>query len=134
MKVAAIVLFGIVSCLLLPLAAAADCSRFTGKRVFLFADNYNPDVFVWDSKQRLLDYEAGSWQIARILLPHALLVRAGTPAVVLGCSANIVHPKYRLAPTDAVGVKVIEGSYRGRYGWVLLDDVHAQFHRQRARR
>lgn len=134
MRLAAFALIVIAGYIALPLRAQADCSASIGKHVFLFADNYNPDVFVWDSKQRLLDYEAGNWQIARILLPHALLVRAGTQAVVLGCNPNVVHPKYRLAPSDAVGVKVVEGTYRGRYGWVLADDVHAQYHRQRAKR
>jgi hypothetical protein len=28
-------------------------------------------------------------------------------------------------PADAVGVLIITGKYRGRYGWVSSSDIHA---------
>ncbi len=90
----------------------------------LLSNAYNPDVLVWDSRQRLLDYAAGDWNIKRILLPHALLARAGTRAVVIACQYNVVRPRYRLAPADAAGIKVISGPYKGRFGWIMADDLH----------
>ena len=102
---------------------ANPCSFSPSARVVLYANVYDPDVLVWDNRQRLLDYSAGGWDIAQILLPHALLARAGTRAVVLECDPLAVHPKYRAAPIDALGVKITSGPYRGRYGWVAEDDV-----------
>ncbi len=103
--------------------AAAECSRLAGHRVTLVSNNYDPDVFVWDTRLRLIDYAAGGWRIARALLPHALLVRAGTAAIVTACSENVVHPKYQFAPTDAVQIKIANGRNRGRYGWILVGDL-----------
>lgn len=108
---------------LLPSIARADCSALAGARAVLVSNSYDPDVLLWDSRQRLMDYAAGNWEVARVLLPHALLARAGTRAVVTSCQVNVVHPKYRLAPMDAVGVKVTSGPYKGRYVWVLSDDL-----------
>ena len=108
-------------CVLTPVIARADCTQ--GEHVLLLSNTYDPDVLIWDSRQRLLDYAAGNWDIKRILLPHALLARAGTRAVVIACRYNIVHPKYRLAPADAAGVLVLSGPYKGRYGWLLADDL-----------
>ena len=106
-------------------AVRAECAGQPGARVLLVSNNYDPDVLVWDSKQRLLDYEAGGWRVARILLPHALLARAGTRGILLSCESNIVHPKYQLAPADAAGIKLISGPYKGRYGWVMAADLRA---------
>ena len=108
---------------LAPIPARASCNALNGRHVVLLSNTYDPDVLIWDSKQRLIDYEAGSYEIARILMPHALFARAGTKAIVVSCEINVVHPKYQLAPTDATGVKIISGPYHGRYGWVLSDDV-----------
>ncbi|GAC1503196.1 MAG: hypothetical protein NVS1B14_08450 [Vulcanimicrobiaceae bacterium] len=106
--------------------AGAECSRLAGHRVTLVSNNYDPDVFVWDTRLRLMDYAAGGWRVARALLPHALLVHAGTPAIVTACSENVVHPKYQFAPTDAVGVKITNGRYHGRYGWILVGDLRVR--------
>lgn len=103
--------------------ADADCNINVGERVILFSLSYDPDVLVWDSKGRLIDYAAASWQDKRALLPHALLARAGTRAIILQCQGNVIHPKYRLATQDAVGVKITTGPYRGRYGWIAIDDL-----------
>lgn len=103
--------------------ANADCNITQGERVILFSSSYDPDVLVWDSRGRLVDYAAGSWETKRALLSHAMLARAGTRALVLQCQGNVIHPKYRLATQDAVGVKMISGPYRGRYGWIAIDDL-----------
>lgn len=107
---------------LAPGVAQADCEP--GFRMLLLSSTYNPDVLIWDSRQRLLDYAAGDWDIKRILLPHALLARAGTKALVVSCQVNVVHPKFRLAPSDAAGIKILTGPYKGRYGWLMADDLH----------
>lgn len=108
---------------LVPLPANALCVGAPGMRVALVSNNYDPDVLVWDSKQRLLDYAAGGWSVARILLPHALLARAGTKALMMSCLVNVVHPKYQLVPADAAGIKITNGPYKGRYGWVMATDL-----------
>lgn len=122
----------LVALALLPSVARADCAALTGQHAVLVSNSYDPDVLLWDSRQRLMDYAAGSWDVAKVLLPHALLARAGTRAVVTSCQVNVVHPKYRLAPLDAVGVKVTSGPYKGRYVWVLSDDLRVD--RQRTTR
>lgn len=114
----------LLGALLFPAVANADCSTMPGSRITLFSSNYDPDVLVWDSRRRLLDYVTDSYQLAKLLLPHALLARAGTLAIVTKCRPNEVHPKYRFAPTDALGIRVTTGEYRGHYGWVIVDDVH----------
>ncbi|PZR57037.1 MAG: hypothetical protein DLM50_06875 [Candidatus Meridianibacter frigidus] len=106
-------------------AAHADCSSLQGRQVILTSNSYDPDVFVWDTKQRLIDYSAGNYQMGRQLLPHALLARAGTRGIVTSCGVNIVHLRTRFAPSDAVSIKLASGPYRGRYGWVLADDVRS---------
>lgn len=90
----------------------------------LISSAFNPDVLLWDSRQRLLDYAAGDWSIKRVLLPHAFLIRAGSKALVITCEYNAVHAKYRLAPLDAAGVKMTTGPYKGRFGWLMADDLH----------
>lgn len=119
----AVALILLVGAALAPSLARADCSAQPGERAVLISNSYDPDVLLWDSRQRLMDYAAGNWEVAKVLLPHALLARAGTRAVVTSCQDNVVHPKYRLAPMDAVGVKVVSGPYKGRYVWVLSDDL-----------
>src|SRR5947209_3314226 len=98
----------------LPAPARAECVAQPGAHVFLISNNYDPDVLVWDSKQRLLDYQSGGWRVARVLLAHALLARAGTGAILVACQVNVVHPRYQLAPTDAAGIKLTSGPYKGR--------------------
>ena len=110
---------------------AVPCSPLVGQRVVLASNDYDPDVLLWDSRQRLMDYAAGNWDVAKVLLPHALLSRPGTEALVVTCQVNVVRPKYRLAPMDAAGVKIISGPYKGRYFWILADDLHMRVHARR---
>lgn len=104
-------------------AALADCRVRSGSRVVLYGNSGDPDVFVWDSKQRLLDYSSGTYDVDRMLVPHALLTRPGTRVIVVTCVPNIVHPKFQYAVDDAIGIKILTGSYRGRYGWIKATDM-----------
>lgn len=103
---------------------AAQCHAARGMRVTLFGGVDDPDVLVWDNRDRLTAFAAGSSDTRKFLLPHALLVRPGTPAVVQGCVPGAVHSKFRMDPEDAVGVQLIGGRDRGRYGWVSSSDIH----------
>ena len=91
----------------------------------LFGGVDDPDVLVWDSRDRLVSYAGGSSDVRQFLLPHAILNRPGTVAIVQTCTGGVVHPKFRMDPADAVGVLIVSGRYRGRYGWVSSSDLHA---------
>lgn len=107
--------------------AYADCGRVSrGQTVTLFGGADDPDVLVWDSRDRLLQYEAGSADTRRFLLPHALLMRPGMRVKVYSCVSNVVHPKFQTTTEDAVAVE-LHGS-RLRYGWVSSSDIQ-QFSR-----
>ena len=106
--------------------AAAGCRAPHGAAVTLFGGVDDPDVLVWDSRDRLVQYEQGSADTRMFLLPHALLNRPGTQATVQGCIAGIVHSKFRVDAQDAVGILLRSGRYRGRYGWVSSADLHGR--------
>jgi len=108
----------------LPVRAAPSCHAVHGMRVTLFGGVDDPDVLVWDNRDRLVAFSSGSSDTRKFLLPHALLARPGTVAIVQSCMAGIVHSKFRMDPEDAVGVQITSGAYRGRYGWVSSADVH----------
>ncbi len=103
---------------------AAACHAGKGARVTLFGGVDDPDVLVWDSKDRLIRYSGGSSDERAFLLPHAFLNRPGTKAVIVSCLENAVHPKFSGDAADAIGVLIMSGRYRGRYGWVTSSDVH----------
>jgi hypothetical protein len=105
-------------------ASAAPCAIPAGGRVMLAADAAEPDVFLWDSRTRLVEYVAGHWDSTRAIFAHTELAEPGTQALVVSCVAGIAHPNYGPADEDAVGVKVVSGRHRGRYGWVLSSDIH----------
>lgn len=105
-------------------ANAAPCSVAAGGRVMLAADASEPEVFLWDSRTRLVEYVAGHWDSTRAIFAHTELAEPGTQALVVACVAGIAHPNYGPTDEDAVGVKVVSGRHRGRYGWVLSSDIH----------
>jgi hypothetical protein len=109
--------------LLAQAAASNQCHAARGMHVMLFGGVDDPDVLVWDSRDRLIAYGAGSMDTRQFLLPHALLNTPGTRAVVQSCVGGIVHSKFRTDPDDAVGVLITTGRYRGRYGWVSSSDL-----------
>ncbi len=106
--------------------AQQQCYAARGMHVTLFGGVDDPDVLVWDSRDRLVSYAGGSSDSRKFLLPHALLNRPGTQAVVIECRAGIVHSKFSLATDDAIGIVIMTGKYRGRYGWVSSSDIHGR--------
>jgi hypothetical protein len=104
--------------LLVPRATWADCHVRANQRVVLYGTTDDPDVFVWDSRFRLRDYEGGTFDQMQALLPHATLVRPGTRAMVETCVSDFVQSKYVPQPDDAVGIVIIAGPLRGQRGWV----------------
>lgn len=104
----------------------ARCRAARGMHVTLFGNVDDPDVLVWDSRARLVTYGAGSTDTRQFLLPHALLNRPGTRAVVQSCIPGIVHSKFGMDSGDAVGVLILSGRYRGRYGWVSSADLRGK--------
>jgi hypothetical protein len=90
----------------------------------LRSSDFDPDVLVWDSRQRAIDYAGGNVHNATELLSHTMLSRPGTRAVVTACLSGTVKPKYTSGSLDTVGVKITNGPLRGRYGWVSSDDIH----------
>lgn len=105
-------------------ANAAQCHAVRGVHITLFGGVDDPDVLIWDNRDRLTAFASGSSDTRKFLLPHALLARPGTTAVVQSCIAGSVHSKFRMDPEDAIGVLILSGTYRGRYGWVSSSDVH----------
>ncbi len=107
-------------------AAAASCTAPAGGRIVLQSDAVDPDVFLWDSRTQLVDYAAGQWGNTRSIFAHTLLARPGTQALVVSCVAGVAHPKFGTGDEDAVGVKIVNGRYKGRFGWVLSSDTHVR--------
>ena len=104
-------------------AWASACGATTGGHVTLASEAVDPDVFLWDSRQRLIDYTAGQWGNTRAIIAHTLLAEPGTEALVVSCVPSAAHPRYATSDEDAVGVKIMSGPHRGRFGWVLSSDV-----------
>ena len=104
--------------------AASPCSVDIGWHVVLASDAVDPDVFLWDSRSRLVEYAAGRWSDTRTIFAHTILAPSGTEAVVVACAAGAARPKYSSSDQDVIGVKVTRGQFRGRYGWVLSSDAH----------
>ena len=108
-----------------PTPALQGCRYRTGQHVVLYGTTDDPDVFLWDSRFRLRDYEGGSFDQMKALLPHAALARPGTRAVVESCVQKFVASKYLDRPDDAVGIVIVSGNLRGQRGWVLGSAVRA---------
>ena len=110
----------------LALAALADptsaCSVLKGDKVLLASQGLDPDVFVWDSSQRLIDYVRGDYDVESVLR-HTVLAKPGTTAIATDCRGSVARPKYAKVDIDAVGVKLTKGPNRGHYGWVMAEDV-----------
>jgi len=84
----------------------------------------DPNVFVWDSRVRVVDYAAGHWRTTSDVLSHTLLSVPGTRAVIVACDQDAVKSRYANDVLDAIGVKIVSGPFRGRFGWVTSEDVH----------
>jgi hypothetical protein len=84
----------------------------------------DPDVFVWDAQERVVEYAGGYWRDTHDVLTHTLLAKPGTRAVVVQCTAGAVRPKYAADSRDAIGIRLVNGPNKGRYGWVTSEDIH----------
>ncbi len=102
----------------------ALCAATPGGSLVLSSDASDPDVFVWDSRDRMASYASGSWSNTHAIFSHTVLAEPGTRALVVSCVPGAAHPKFALGDVDAVGVKLTSGPYRGRFGWVLASDAH----------
>lgn len=109
-------------------AHAAVCAGSRGERVVLASEAVDPDVFVWDSRDRLLTYAAGQWRDTRSIFAHTMLAEPGTQAALVCSRRSTVRSPSSSAGSSALGVIVLSGRYRGRYGWVLSSDVHFASH------
>ncbi|HEX3467941.1 MAG TPA: hypothetical protein VHT05_07685 [Candidatus Elarobacter sp.] len=105
-------------------AQAAPCAVPLGRSVALKSAELDPDVFVWDAKQRVVDYAGGYWRDTSDVLTHTVLAKPGTRAVVVQCTAGVVHQKYSPDTGDAIGIRLTTGPNKGHYGWVTSEDVH----------
>ncbi len=103
---------------------ASECPTGAGGRVMLASDAVDPDVFLWDSRARLVDYAAGEWGNTRAIFAHTILAEPGTRAIIVSCIPAAARPRFGMGIEDAIGVKVLSGPHRGRYGWVLSSDIH----------
>ena len=103
---------------------AGPCRVPVGTRVVLKSAELDPDVFVWDAKQRVVDYAGGYWRDTHDVMVHTLLAKPGTRAVVVQCQPGIVRRGDGSATRDAIGIRILNGPNKGRYGWVTSEDVH----------
>ena len=115
----------LLATILVATASAGPCTKPLGVRVVLESDEVDPDVFLWDSRSRLIDYAEGNWGDTRAIFAHTVLAEPGTLALVVACFPGVAHPRFSNGDEDAIGVKIVNGHYRGRYGWVLSSDTHA---------
>lgn len=106
--------------------ASAACAYAVGSTVTLKSLDIDPDVFVWDSRARVISYAARAWESTHEVLVHSTLAKPGTRAVVVRCEAGVVRSKSLPGVQDAVGVRLLTGPNRGRYGWVTSADAHAE--------
>ncbi len=103
--------------------SAAVCKVSVGQRVLLESIDSDPDVFVWDSRFRLIEYAAGNYDKANQVIAHTILAKPGTQAITVACAPSAVKPAYSSDVYDAVGVKITSGPFRNRWGWVSSGDV-----------
>jgi hypothetical protein len=105
--------------------ALADCKVHRGDHVVLYSTTDDPSVLAWDSRSRLREYHAASFDEAQAMIPHAILVAPGTHATVLSCAPNYVESPIFHQPDDAIGVLITNGPDRGITRWVLGSDVRS---------
>ena len=109
----------LLALLAVPIRVPAACLVHLNEHVVLYGTSDDPDVLLWDSRFRLRLYEGGTFDQMQALLPHAILVRPGTRAMVQSCVPNFVQSKFAQTPDDAVGIVVTQGPLRGKRGWVI---------------
>jgi hypothetical protein len=103
-----------------------QCRLHQGDRVVLYGSGDDPDVLAWDSRFRLREYHAASFDEAEQLLPHAVLEPAGTRAQVVACVASFVPAPSFGNAEDAIGIMILSGSDKGIGKWVLSSDTRLE--------
>jgi len=106
-------------------AGASTCTLAAGAAVILRSSDFDPDVLVWDSRARAIDYVSGNIKNAGEVLTHTVLSKSGTHAVVIACDPGSSKPRYSTLAEDTIGIKITSGPNRGRYGWVSSGDAHS---------
>jgi hypothetical protein len=106
-------------------ANASSCSLATGAAVVLRSSDFDPDVLVWDSRQRAIDYVSGNIKNTGEVLTHTVLSKPGTHAVVTACDPGSSKPRYSAVAEDTIGIRITTGPNRGHYGWVSSGDAHS---------
>ena len=107
--------------------AASACPVSRGASLVLVSQELDPDVFLWDSADRLVRYAAGDYDVQTVL-KHTVLVHAFSKAFALGCRTKVIRPTAAGGAQGEsiiylIGVRVVSGDARGKYGWVLSADV-----------
>jgi hypothetical protein len=105
-------------------AGASPCALTPGAAVVLRSSDFDPDVLVWDSRQRAIDYVSGNIKNTGEVLTHTVLSKPGTHAVVTACDPGSSKPRYSTLAEDTIGIKITSGPNRGHYGWVSSGDAH----------
>jgi hypothetical protein len=113
-------------------AGANSCVIATGRHVVLRSSDFDPDVLVWDSRRRAIDYVSGQLKSMSDVLTHTVLSKPGTRAVVVACDPGSSKRRFSSAVEDTVGIKITTGPHRGRYGWIASGDAHGLVLGQRA--
>jgi hypothetical protein len=103
---------------------AASCAVTAGEAVMLRSSDFDPNVLVWDSRQRAIEYVSGEIRSESEVLVHTLLSKPGTHAIVTACDPGSSKPRYSSIAEDTIGIKITNGPYKGRYGWVSSGDTH----------
>ena len=98
-------------------AGASTCTLAAGAAVILRSSDFDPDVLVWDSRARAIDYVSGNIKNAGEVLTHTVLV--------IACDPGSSKPRYSTLAEDTIGIKITSGPNRGRYGWVSSGDAHS---------
>ncbi len=106
------------------IAYAAECGVRAGTAVTLTSNPADPDVMVWDSRERLVAWVAGHWNSSREVMAHTLIASPGTQALVVHCVGAEARPRSPELTRDVIAVRITSGPLRGRYGWVIASDVH----------
>lgn len=115
-------------------APARACPIARGSSIVLVSQELDPDVFLWDSADRLVRYAAGDYDVEAVL-KHTVLIRAFSHAQLVGCRKQIIRASAAGGAGGApfiyvVGVRIVSGIERGRYGWVMSADIRGPGGRQ----
>ena len=97
-----------------------DCNLYrVGVRVVLYGTSDDPNVFVWDSRERVLKYAYAKFRNVEGLLTHAVLAAPGTRAKVTSC----VRVAQLNPPFHVISIVITSGPLRGEIGWLRSTDI-----------